>query len=363
MIPWPLLLLGCGAGDPAASALSDAPADPREALAACAVEPFEQLQVLCRIEAAAHAAHEGEEALAAEACALVPEGTWLQECHFRVGEELARAGQPAAGLPHCARAGRFDRFCVTHAAWVIPVELGRSTDADAPAQAAAIHAQLVPIVAAGAGLEADLRREAADSFRMSLWYMAYLGTGRADPAKAQAADPDEAPAARSAWALEAARLLAPGGGPLPQDAVARLQAAWREGTVTEGPPLLPERRHGRFEPPSPIPCERALPWLPLYGGGRRVLGADADEDLLIAILEALWFQPDAQAELFLPWVADPRDRVRWTAVRLLRLSAPLSLDLPAALQKLRASPDDCVAWNAKRGLEQRAWERGHRKQP
>jgi hypothetical protein len=113
----------------------------------------------------------------------------------------------------------------------------------------------------------------------------------------------------------------------------------------------------------PVPCERGLSWQPLYGGGRRLRGVDSDEDLLIAILEALWFQPDAQADLFLPWVADPRDRVRWTAARLLRLAAPLSLDLPAALQGLRADSDACVAWNAKRGLEQRAWERPHPESP
>lgn len=362
---WPLLLaLSCQRGEePTAVSMAELPEDPREALTACAAEPFEELRVLCRIEAAARAAHKADEALTEEACGQVPEGTWRQECHFRAGEELARAGQPAAGLAHCARSGRFSRFCVTHAAWAIPVELGLVGGEDGPERAAALHARLEPVVAAAGGLEPDLRQEAADTFRMSLWYMANLGTGRADPTMAQGAASEEIPAARSAWALEAVRLLAPDGGPLPADAVARLQAAWRDGLVTEGPPLPPERRHGRFEPPAPVPCERGLPWHPLYGGGRRLRGADADEDLLIAILEALWFQPDAQAELFLPWVGDPRDHVRWTAARLLRLAAPLTLDLAATLRELRADPDACVAWNAKRGLEQRAWERPHGKQP
>ena len=48
------------------------------------------------------------------------EGTWRDECHFRAGEELGRAGHTIPGLRHCGQAGRFARNCITHTVWRLP---------------------------------------------------------------------------------------------------------------------------------------------------------------------------------------------------------------------------------------------------
>ena len=354
-----LILAACG-GEERAVERAMAPPTPGApgALQACGALAFEEMRVLCRIEVAAQAGARGEPELAEQACAQVPEGTWAHECHFRAGEELGRSGHAARALEHCARADRFARFCVTHAGWALPP--GPSLDAQQPIEdlIPALDARLAAIATAAAELEPDLQPEALDTFRMRLWFNAYYGTGQAHPGAARAASPGQQAQARSAYLLEAARLAwQPGGVPL-QGAAEQLVARWEQhGPALEGPALAQEARHGRYGVPLPVPCERSLQPVPLYGGGRRILGADADEDLHIAALEALFFRSDTTAEHFLPWVEDPRDRVRWTATRLLRSSEPGGLDMAATLEGLRDHPDSCVAWHARDALGKRAWER------
>ena len=45
---------------------------------------------------------------------------WEWECAFRLGEELATAGDLAVGLKHCSMAGRFSQNCITHSIWRSP---------------------------------------------------------------------------------------------------------------------------------------------------------------------------------------------------------------------------------------------------
>ncbi len=360
MIPLLLAaLLGCGdPGDAAKRALAEPASDPVRALALCDEQAFDQMRVLCRIEAAAAAGRAGHLETAEQACQQVPEGTWRKECHFRAGEELARGGHPVQAVSHCARAGRFTRFCVTHAAWALPPEAWMDEPIPGADLAARLDAQLVEIESAAQDLDAQLRPEALATFRMRLWFNAYYGTGRADPEAARAAPAHQRPQAHSAFMMEAARLLAPHGEGPPPDAVELLIAAWRsEGAALEGEPMPFEGRHGRYAVPIPVPQERDLERIPLYGGGRRIVGEEADEDLIIAALEALWFRPDTPAEPFLPWVDEPRERIRWTAARLLRLSEPRALDMQATLEALTQHADPGVAWNAKDGLQHRTWER------
>jgi hypothetical protein len=359
--PLLLLALACGDVDPsgeaAERALVSPPEDPAEALEACASSAFEQLQVLCRVEVAAQAGREAMPAVVERACAGLPEGTWRHECHFRAGEELSRGGLPVQALAHCARAGRFQRFCVTHAGWALPPRPELDADQPVAALIPAMDAELAAIAQATEALEAEAQPEALDTFRMRLWFNAYYGTGSAHPRAAKAADASQAHQARSAWAMEAARLLAPAGAPPPPDAVARMLEGWYDSDPFVGDPLPPQRRHGRYTTPLPVPCERDLEPVPLYGGGRRIRGLNIEEDLVIAALEGLFFRPETPAEIFEPWVHDPRQRVRWTAARLLRTSQPGSMDMEATLRRLSEHRDECVAWNARDGLEHRTWER------
>jgi len=356
-----LLALACS-GDQQAVQRAMAPpranADAPEALADCAALDFVEMRVLCHIELAAQAGSRGDSSLAEQACAQVPAGTWAHECHFRAGEELGRSGQPVAAIEHCARADRFTRFCITHAGWALPPRADLSAQQPVDVLIPALDAEIAAIEVAVQAMEAQLRPEAVDTFRMALWANAYYGTGHAHPAAALAASADQQPQARSAYLFEAARLAWPADAVPPQGAVEYLLELWQQGgPALDGAPLTPDGRHGRYSVPLPVPCERELQPVPLYGGGRRLLGADADEDLVIAALEALFFRPDTTVAHFQPWVDDPRDRVRWTAARLLRLSEPGTLDMVATLEALRGHSDSCVAWHARDALDKRAWER------
>ncbi len=354
-----LALLAMACGDGALERAMEPPqVPPAQALDACAELDFDQMQVLCRIEAASRAGAQGLTELADRACSMVPEGTWTHECHFRVGEELAGSGHPAQALEHCARSGRFARFCITHSAWSMPLEPALDARQPPDQLIPALDAAMVEIQAAAQGLDATLQPEAIDSFRMGLWFNAYYGTGHAHPAAARAASRSQQPQARSAYLLEAARLLwSPGEVPA-QGAVAQLLSHWSgELPALEGQPLPAGERHGRYSVPMPAPCERDLQPVPLYGGGRRILSTDADEDLIIAALEALFFRTDVTAQHFLPWVDDPHEKVRWTAARLLRLSEPGELDMAVTLTALRDHTDSCVAWHASDALAHRTWER------
>ena len=354
-----LLALACDAGDQRALDQAMAPprADVADPLASCAALEFEEMRVLCHIELAAQAGARGDPAMAEQACAQVPAGTWAHECHFRAGEELGRAGHPAQAVAHCAQADRFARFCITHVAWALPHQPELSAQRPVAELIPAVDAQVAAIELAAQALEQQLRPEAIDSFRMALWLGAYYGTGHADPTAAKAASPDQRPQARSAWLQEAARLAWDADEPPPVDATQRLLAMWDQGTTLSGAPLAPDQRHGRYSVPLPVPCERELQPVPLYGGGRRILGTDDAEDLEIAALEALFFRPNTTVAHFIESVDDPRERVRWTAMRLLRLSEPGTLDMVATLTSLSEHDDACVAWHADDALAKRAWER------
>lgn len=297
----------------------------------CAAEPFEQLRVACLVEAGARAGREGDSARAQAACDAVPEGTWRDECRFRAGEELGRAGDVAAAMASCAEAGRFARFCVTHAGWGVPP--------GTPGTAAAWAAAAAP-------LPEELRAEAEDILRARWWYLRYVGTGEADPEPARAAPPDEAPHARGAWAIEAVRLL--------DGDVAMARVAWRSSTIPRGPSLPPERRLGRYDAPFRIPGEEALPKVRTFGGGARLVGETPDEDLDIALLEALYFrEATADGAAFRPWIDDPRPRVRYTALKLYRVLP--SDDVEATLRAMADDPDPVVAAHVADALRYRTW--------
>ena len=213
-------------------------------------------------------------------------------------------------------------------------------------------------MAALEGAPDGLEGEGRDIFRSRLWFNLYLGTGVADPGPAIAASGDLGPYARGAFALEAVRLLAA------TEGVARTQIPqlvtdiWRGDVPPPTGAALPIReRHGRYNSPIPAPHELESSRIPVYGGGMRLVGSGLDEDLTIAMLEGLYFQPDTPADIFLPYVDDPRQRVRWTAARLFRLCSPRQVVMEQELKTLLEHADAGVRWNAADALEHETWKR------
>ena len=114
---------------------------------------------------------------------------------------------------------------------------------------------------------------------------------------------------------------------------------------------------GRYAQRVVAPGERGTPFAPTYGGGARLIGETPEEDMTIAALEALFWLESTSSEAFLPWVDDPRSRVRWTAARLCRLAPPQTVDLPSILDGIATThTDETVRWHARNGLENRTWE-------
>lgn len=351
MIGLMLLLLACKQqADPLDQALAPWPDEPAALLAVCADQPFAELAITCRVQAAARFAQRGDDAGAEAACAAVPEGTWREECHFRAGEELGRAGKTTAGLRHCAAAGWFARNCLTHAGWNLPPdpELSSATDPKLLQQAADELLGAVDQVLAGAG--DGLEGEGRDIVMARWAYNVYVGTGRADPAPARTEGPLGV-VLRTGFGVEAARLL-------PEPTVEAILAVWRGEAPAPTGAALPERqRMGRYTPPVPAPGESALAKVPVYGGGLRLIGENPEEDATIAALEGLFWNERTDAAVYLPWLDDPRPRVRWTAAKLLRMTPSRQIDLAETLTRLAAeSPDENIRWHARDGLDHRTWE-------
>ena len=116
-------------------------------------------------------------------------------------------------------------------------------------------------------------------------------------------------------------------------------------------------RLGRYSLPLVAPGEHGTPHVPTFGGGLRPVGATPNEDATIAALEAMFWLESTPSEVFLPWVDDPRPRVRRSAARLLGRAPPSDMDLAATLTRLSAEHTDAtVRWHATQALAARAWQ-------
>lgn len=330
------LALAAACASPAPAVLSALPeGSPAAMLEACAGEAFPQLAIGCRVEAAARAADQGDLATVTAACAAVPEGRWRDECHFRAGEQLGKAGRTDDSLAQCGAAGAFTRFCLTHAGWGLPASDTRSPDALAALARAAIPGRY------GADAAAILRARA--------WYNRYVGTGAADPAPARAAAGEDAAPARTAWAFEAVRLAG---------SFDAARAAWAPGAAAlTGPSLPAPRRVGRYDTFPDMASEGELPHSVTFADASRFVGADADEDLDIALIEGVYFNltqtgPESGA-VFARWLDDPRPRVRYTALR--RFRALPSTGVEARLQAMATDPDPIVRAHVADALRYHTW--------
>ncbi len=302
-------------------------------LKSCATEPYPELAIGCRVEAAAQAANIGDLATVTAACGAIPEGKWQDECHFRAGEQLGKAGRTDDSLGECGRAGDFGRFCITHAGWGLP-----ATDQRTPAELAALATEAIP---------GKLGQDAAQVLRSRAWYNRFVGTGTADPAVARAATGDDVAPAHTAWAIEAVRL---------SGSFDAAKAAWTAGTVATGAALPPAMRVGRYETFPDFPGEEAVPHVLTFADASRFVGADDEEDVDIALIEGVYFnlQPGPEAgAVFGRWLDDPRPRVRYSALRRYR-SLP-STGVQDRLRALANDPDPIVHEHVADALKYQTW--------
>lgn len=346
------VLLACGEdAPPPADPLGAWPTEPHALAAFCPTLPYPELVITCRVQAAADLGRAGESEAADAVCAEIPTGTWREECHFRAGEELGRAGRTLPALRHCAKAGWFGRNCLTHAAWNLPADPDVGPRTPAQTVASAVEELDAGVQQALAGSGDGLPGEGRDLVLARFGYNVYVGRGAATPEAARLGGAVGA-TLRTGFAIEAVRLL-------PEPTVAAVEAIWRgEQPPPTGEALPPRARMGRYAQRVPSPHEAGHAFAPTFGGGARLVGETAAEDVTIAALEALFWREQTPSEAFLPWLDDPRPRVRWTAARLLRLAGPAEIDLEATLTRLEAEhPDENVRWHARFGLEKRTWER------
>jgi hypothetical protein len=347
------LLLACRGESP--DLKGPTPDDPAEQLAGCVQEPFEELRITCEVEVAAKAASLGKPELSEAACSKMTRPVWVDECHFRAGEEFGHAGAVKDAMSHCKRAGKYSKFCLTHLGWRKPPD---ATLDHEPAKA--LTAWMREKQEAEAGLDGATPKFSADAHDVlaaRFWFNLYYGTGDADPRAARAAPDDIAPAARQGFALEAVRILA-GSGDVSSDIVGQIEALYKsDGDFPRGPVVPEDQRNGRYHPPMGLQPARDKATLALYGGGRRWVDPDPDADLRVAILWALYFRPETPADVFVPYLQDPNDTVRWTAAELVRTTPSTTLDHDALLQKLADSEDPGLRETGHEGLRGREWER------
>lgn len=298
---------------------------PAATLADCELEASPQLRTLCLVQLGADLGRGGDGPAAEAACAAIPTELWNQECHFRSGEELAKAGRLAEGLDMCQKAGKFRTFCFTHAIWGVP----------------ATPEPLVEWEALGAGWE-DVN--GVSSLRARWWFNHTFGTGHANSKDIIAANTDNAAHARGAWALEAVRLAA--------GDLNAARSAW-SGAPLQGEPLAQPLRVGRYDLPFAIEAEAGLPHVPTFGGSSRLVGETEEEDLDIALLEGAWFRESTTSDAFAAAMSDPRPRVRYTALRFFRaLPSPTA---EATISALGADPDPIVRAHVADALTYRTW--------
>ncbi|MFT5585327.1 MAG: hypothetical protein ACI9VR_002916 [Cognaticolwellia sp.] len=275
----------------------------QDSLEDCARMPLEGARITCQVTQAARAGALGDVAGVDAACAGLVD-IWQYECRFRAGEELGKAGKTDAALRQCAQAKDFARNCVTHAAWGLPKREGLSPSEDVGPAMAEFDA-LVSTALVGA--PKGVAPEAVDTLMARAWFNLYVGSGSADPTAASTASSYQAHA-RSAWAIEATRLLDS------ETAIPEALACWSGGACPTGAPLLQPK--GRYSTPIVVPATETHPHVAGFGGSIRLAPASAEEDLIVALLEGQFFRESSSNLAFVDYLDAEKDAIRWTACKL-----------------------------------------------
>jgi hypothetical protein len=269
----PFWLLACGGEEPMTVA-QQALVDDASELADCDRALFTEMATTCRVVRAIESAASGDVDAAGLACGAVRDALWKDECHFRVAEELGRLGRIQVALRHCAESGDFAYDCVTQTAWRYPrwearvrvyIEGGEAEDEglvgprseEAPRLLADFEKEVRLAIS---GLDEELQKGAMDQLISAAWFNVYFGSGVADPALARSATGAHAAPARTAFALEAVRLVVGKGGQAADQVAAEVRRIWEgDQRPMEGEPHSPRQSI------CPVQCARP-------GAGNRTPG-------------------------------------------------------------------------------------------
>ena len=275
----------------------------------CQAIEWPELKVPCLVSQGAKAAIAGDVNAAIAACAQIEDPLWQEECHFRMAEELGRAGALEDAVLRCMAAGRFRRFCLTHLAWQMPPA---SYAPDAPDALELLLQEDASLQGPTDALPSEIKELLQSGLRAGLWFRLFYGSGVADPKLVKSAPPEHRAAAMSGYGAEVVRLLLDGSNEV-NDLPQRVGSIWTENEVIRGESLPHLSRVGRYHSGVVPPEMGEVQAYPTFGGGVRLVAADLEEDLILALLHGLHLREAVSADVFLKWLSDPRSSVRHMA--------------------------------------------------
>ena len=244
---------------------------------------------------------------------------------------MGRVGRVQVALRHCAKAGDFASDCVTQTAWRYPrwearvrvyIDGGQGEEEGFIGPGSEEASKLLAtfedeVRLASSGLEEGLQDEAMDQLISAAWFNVYFGSGVADPALARAATGAHAAPARTAFALEAVRLVVGKGGQAADQVASEVRRIWEgDQPPVEGSPIRRGSRSVRYSAPAQARGTGHLDRTGTWGGGRRLVGVTGGDDLDVAILHAMFCLEKVPPQALEGFLDDSRDRVRWTAAHL-----------------------------------------------
>ncbi len=303
----------------------------------CISEASQEIQTTCWVQLAALHGGLGNELSGIQACAEIakmplsqsnPETqqVWEWECAFRLGEELAMAGDIPTGLKHCALAGRFAQNCITHAIWRSPTRAQYSTlNSDTTPSKLWAFAQERHNRSIGNlnPLSSNFQQDALNQLTGQFGLLIYLGTGIANPEPAHLKG-DIGSSLRTGYAMERVRLATKDTDRWTVDDIQslfeRIFQDWSQNKQLKDDSHLNPIPLGRYAEARLSPFEKDAAKLHLYGGGRRLTHPSVQIDMHIALIEAFFWYPHTPPAWFTTWFEHPEPTIQKTAIKLFCLS-------------------------------------------
>jgi len=320
--------------------------DPNQLTQRCEEEELIEFKITCYVQAASLFGIANQEAKGAALCQQIEDQIWKEECHFRLGEELAVAGNLPAGLRHCSLSGRFTHNCLTHAIWRAPDSTRFPSQLGAKKIFQEWQGWSSEAQSALGDLPSKQKQEALEDLNARFGYSVYFGTGNLFPEAAHLSPPI-GPGLRTAFAMEAARLLHSRG----EASVENIVDHWKKGTKLQGASQEKAYQQGRYYPAILSPFEKDIEKINLYGGGKRLVSSDHSEDIIIAALEAMFWLEETTPDTFLAWATHPSGPIRWTAIKLMRLCEDDGFAWQDTFDTLLQKADPATRWHIEDALQ------------
>ena len=268
---------------------------------------------------------------------------WEWECAFRLGEELAAAGDLTVGLKHCSMAGRFTQNCITHAIWRSPKN--HALNSDISTSKIWAHAQEQSNLAMSnlQHLPDPLQKDALQQLQGSFGLHIYFGSGILNPEPAHLKDIWGA-SLRTGYAMDRIRLATQSKDRWTVQEIQTLYdnilQDWNNNTKRTGDSHPNPWILGRYGEARLSPFEKGIPKLKLYGGGKRLIHSTPIVDMKIALMEALFWYPHTPPAWFLSHINNSEDYIRFTASKLSCLANALPTVISTKLHD-----DSAVQWH------------------